>query len=49
MLVAHADHIATPLCGVEQEREPESGLGSDRMMRLELCDLFVGPTMESGS
>ena len=47
VLAPHADDIAAPLCGVEQQREREARLGADRMMRLELRDLVVGPSVES--
>ena len=47
VLPPHADHVAAPLCGVEQQRERETRLAADRMMRLELRDLVVGPSVES--
>ena len=47
VLAAHADDIAAPLRGVEQQRQREARLGADRMMRLELRDLVLGPSVES--
>src|SRR5262245_39214857 len=47
VLPSHADHIAAPLAGIEQQREREAWLRADRMMRLELRDLFLGPRMEA--
>src|SRR5262245_6458484 len=47
VLAAHADHVGAPLRGVEQEREREARLRADRMMRLELRDLFFGPCVKS--
>ena len=47
MLAAHAHHIAAPLRRVEQQCEREARLGADRMMRLELRDLVIGPSVES--
>src|SRR6516225_9686775 len=47
VLPPHADDIGTPLRAVEQKRERETRLRADGMMRLELRDLGVGPTMES--
>src|SRR6516225_41700 len=47
VLAAHADYVAAPLRGVEQERERESRLAADGMMRLELRDLVFGPRVES--
>ena len=47
VLPPHADHVGAPLRGMEQEREREARLGADRVMRLELRDLVVGPSVES--
>src|SRR5262245_55572372 len=47
VLAAHAQDIAAPLCGVEQQREREARLRADRMMRLKLRDLFLAPRVES--
>ena len=47
VLPPHADHIAAPLCGVEQQCEREARLGADRMMCLELRDLVFRPRVES--
>src|SRR5262249_2022279 len=43
----HADHIGTPLSGVEQQREREARLYADRMAGLVLRDLVLGPRVES--
>ena len=44
VLAANANHIGATLRGVEQQRERKSRLGANRMMRLELRDLVIGPT-----
>jgi hypothetical protein len=43
VLAAHADDIAAPLRGVEQQRQPKARLRADGMMRLELRNLVLGP------
>ena len=48
VLRPHLDHVAAPLCGVEQEAEREPGLAADRVRGLVLRDLVVGPRVVSG-
>jgi hypothetical protein len=43
VLASHADDIAATLCGVQHERERETGAGVERMPRFELRDLVLGP------
>src|SRR5262245_17920174 len=45
VLPSHPDHVAAPLRGVEQERKREPRLAADWVMRLELRDLGIGPSM----
>src|SRR5947207_9055333 len=47
VLAAHADDIAAPLRGVEQQRQPKARLRADGMMRLELRNLVLGPCVKS--
>jgi len=47
MLASHADHVAAPLAGVEQQCVREPRLRADRMVCLESRDLVVGPTVEA--
>ena len=35
------------LAGVEQQREREAWLAANRVMRLELCDLVIGPAVKA--
>src|SRR5262249_49101634 len=43
MLAAHPNHIASPLCRVQQQRKSEARLRADRMPRLILRNLCFGP------
>jgi hypothetical protein len=45
VLRPHSTHVATPLAGVEQQRERQPGAGADGVTPLELRDLGVRPTM----
>src|SRR6266851_2831685 len=45
MLSPHADHVRTALRGVEQKGEGEPGARSDRVFRLECCDIDFGPSV----
>src|SRR5215510_12684876 len=47
VLPPHADDIRAPLRAVEQERERETRLGPDGIVRLKLRNLFLGPGVES--
>src|SRR6476620_2817977 len=47
VLASDLDHIAPPLRGVQQQRKREARLRADWIMRLELRDLTIGPTVES--
>ena len=47
VLPPHTDDIASPLRRVEQKRHRQPRLRTDRMMRLVLLDLRIGPAMES--
>src|SRR5262245_36876602 len=45
VLRPHSTDVATPLAGVEQQRERKPGVGADGMIPLELRDLGVCPTV----
>ena len=45
VLGAHSTYVATPLAGIEQQRERQPGAGTDAMIPLELRDLTVCPTV----
>src|SRR5262249_12536772 len=45
VLLAHADHIATPLASVECERQRQALTRADGMKPLKLSNLFLGPTV----
>src|SRR5262245_58982213 len=47
VLPPQAHDIAAPLCGVEQQRERKAWLCANWMMRLELRDLVVSPSVKS--
>jgi hypothetical protein len=49
VLAAHANNVAPTLRGVEQQREREPRLASDRMVELELCDLVFAPRGKAGA
>src|SRR5262249_37132740 len=46
-LWSHPDHIRTPLFFTQQQRKRQSGLGADRMVCLELCNLGVAPSVKA--
>src|SRR6516225_9801130 len=47
VLAAHARHVGAALRGVEQQRERKARLRADGIVRLELRDFVIGPSMES--
>ena len=47
VLPSHANDIRAPLKRVEQQCKRETRLTADRMIRLVLRDLVVGPAMET--
>src|SRR5262249_9858846 len=47
VLASDADHVAAPLCRVESERHCGPRFRADRMVRLELRDLVLGPSVVS--
>jgi hypothetical protein len=47
VLPTHVDHIAAPLRGVEHQRQSRTRLGTNRMARLELSDLLLGPEVKA--